>query len=71
LTSANGVDIAKERLHQMARRLCSQTADAEDLSRQPNYVACIDDAVSKALSKVQSLAQMQAREKSVGQVARN
>jgi UrcA family protein len=71
LTTADGVGVAKQRLHQMARRLCSQTADRDDLSRQPNYVACIDDAVSKAMSRVQALAQLQAREKSVDQVTRN
>jgi UrcA family protein len=52
LATPEGARAAHERLHQEARRLCSEVADDLDLSRQANYVACIDESVAKAMQQV-------------------
>jgi UrcA family protein len=56
LTTVRGQQIAQERIHQMARRLCSQVADELDLSQQANYVKCVDAAMQSAGQTVQALA---------------
>jgi UrcA family protein len=56
LSTAEGMGIARDRVHQMARSLCSQVADSLDLSRQPNYVKCIDAAMASALPRLEVLA---------------
>jgi UrcA family protein len=52
LTTPEGARAARERLHREARRLCSQVADNEDLSQQPNFVACVDESLANALRQV-------------------
>jgi UrcA family protein len=52
LATPEGARVARERLHREARRLCSQVADELDLSRQPNFVACVDEALTKALRQI-------------------
>ena len=55
LSTAQGQQVAQERVHQMARRLCSQVADNLDLSHQSNYVACIESAMAKGNVALQAL----------------
>jgi UrcA family protein len=55
LSTVEGQQIARARVHEMARTLCSQVADSHDLSHQPNYVACIDTAVAQAGERLQAL----------------
>lgn len=52
LTTPEGEQAARERLHREARRLCSQVADNEDLSYQPNFVACVDKSLAEALRQI-------------------
>ena len=52
LTTPEGAGVARERLHQEARRLCNQVADELDLSRQHNFVACVDETLANALRQV-------------------
>ena len=52
LTTAAGARAAQERLHQAARRLCSELADSEDLGHQPHFVDCVDRALAGALSQL-------------------
>jgi UrcA family protein len=56
LSTSEGQRVAYERLHQMARTLCSQVADDLDLSHQANYVACVDSAMVNASAQLQALA---------------
>jgi UrcA family protein len=49
LSTPEGVSAARERLRQSARRLCNQVADELDLSRQANFVACVDASMASAL----------------------
>jgi UrcA family protein len=55
LSTPEGARAALQRLHQTARRLCAQVADSLDLSRQPNFVKCVDDTLAAALRKAQGL----------------
>ena len=66
LSTAQGQQIAKERVHQMARTLCSQVADPSDMSHEYNYVACINAAVAKAGVSLQA----RIKKESAAQVAR-
>jgi len=43
---------AGERLHEMARLLCSRVADSRDLGHQPHFVACVDKAMAAALRQI-------------------
>jgi UrcA family protein len=60
LSTPDGIRAAHERLHEVARTLCSQVADELDLSRHANYVACVDDAMARALPTVEQLARKNA-----------
>jgi UrcA family protein len=52
LSTPEGTHAAHERLRTTARRLCAQVADHLDLSRQPTFVACVDETVAAALRRV-------------------
>jgi UrcA family protein len=49
LSTTEGRRMARDRLHETARRLCSQVAASQDLSHQANFVACVDDTLANAL----------------------
>jgi UrcA family protein len=55
LSTSEGQRVAYERLHQMARTLCSRVADELDLSHQANFVACVDSAMANAGARLQAL----------------
>jgi UrcA family protein len=52
LSTVDGLNTARERVHQVARRLCLRLANAQDRSSQWNYVMCVDDAVASAMQQV-------------------
>jgi len=52
LAIQEGARVARECLHDEARRLCSQVADSFDLSHRPNFVGCVDETFAKALRQV-------------------
>ena len=56
LSTSEGRKSAFERLHQAARKLCSRVEDQNDLSRQKNFVACVDLAMANSLPMLQQLA---------------
>jgi UrcA family protein len=56
LSTADGRKAAYERLHQAARDLCYRVEQDNDLSRQSNFVACVDLAMAQALPSLQRLA---------------
>ena len=58
LSTPEGVSAARDRVHQVARLLCSKLSDRDDLSRQPNYVACINDAMARVTPQVMDLARL-------------
>lgn len=54
LSTAEGQRIAQERIHQMARELCTQVSDHLDLSSSTNYVACIASAMAASNRQIQA-----------------
>jgi UrcA family protein len=52
LSTPAGQRAARERLHQIARCLCSQVADIQDISHQSNFVACVDETLANALRQL-------------------
>ena len=52
LSTPEGKAAAHDRVKMAARRLCFKLSDFDDLSRQSNYVACVDDAVATAMLKI-------------------
>ena len=55
LSTADGQQLARARVHEMARTLCSRVADVFDLSHHENFVKCVDTAVAKAGEQLQAL----------------
>ena len=49
LSSPEGIQAARARVHATARRLCLQLAGPRDRSRHENYLACVDATVAAAL----------------------
>jgi UrcA family protein len=56
LSTSDGVNAARERLRDTAGRLCSLVADELDLSHHDNYVKCVDDAMARAMPRLEELA---------------
>jgi UrcA family protein len=56
LANPADVAVARKRIHQLARKLCDRVANLGSLSHQPDYVACIADAMAKAEPGLQRLA---------------
>ena len=56
LATAEGLRVARDRLHTMARRLCAELARGHDLSYQPNFAACVHDTLAGALAQANVLA---------------
>ena len=56
LSTPEGMRAARDRLHAMALRLCTQLEDLRDLSHQSNFVACVDDTLAGALRQINTSA---------------
>lgn len=54
LTTEAGMQVARERLHITARRLCRHTVDPWAISHQQDYVACVDATLASALAQLPS-----------------
>jgi UrcA family protein len=54
LSAPEGQRIAYERLRQTARRLCSrlEAMHPQSLAHHPTYIACVDEALARALQQV-------------------
>jgi UrcA family protein len=63
LANPADVAIARERIHQLARKLCGRVEDLASLSHQPDYVACVAYAMAKAEPRLQQLAAEKVRER--------
>ena len=55
LSTADGQQLARARVHELARTLCSRVAEELDLSHHENFVECVDTAVAKAGERLQAL----------------
>ncbi len=52
VSTADGAKIAKERIRQAARRVCSQVEDPLDLGRAEHYVKCVDATTASTLQQL-------------------
>ena len=55
LSTEKGMQAARDRIHQTARRLCQRVVNPWSLSHQTDYVRCVNDATSAAVGKLQGL----------------
>ena len=65
LATPEGVRAANQRVHEVARTLCTQLKDLDDLSKHDNFVKCVDDAVAASLPKIEQLARFSRSKNSV------
>src|SRR5712671_2123429 len=56
LATAEGLRVARDRLHTMARHVCAQPAGSGGLSSEPTFVACVDSTLAGALAQANVLA---------------
>jgi len=56
LTTDRGFQIASERIHQTAQRLCTRLQDMQDLGHHAAFVRCVDRAVASASAELSALA---------------
>ena len=61
LTTDRGFQVASERIHQTARRLCAVVQDTRDLGHQSAFVRCVDRTVASASVELSTLAHRDAR----------
>jgi UrcA family protein len=57
LATADGMRVARERLHTMAQRVCAVPAGGA-LSSEPTFVACVDSTLAGALRQINALRQV-------------
>ena len=60
LSTPQGVEAARERIHQTARRLCTKVADRNDRSRRENFISCVQSAMAGAVPRLEALARLNA-----------
>jgi UrcA family protein len=53
LSTAKGMQTARDRLHETAVRLCRKAVDPWSLSAHDDFVHCVDDATIAAVGQIQ------------------
>jgi UrcA family protein len=56
LTTERGLQLASERVHHTAVRLCNRLRDMQDLGHHEAFVRCVDQAVASASADLSALA---------------
>jgi UrcA family protein len=70
LSKPADVAIARKRIDRLAHKLCNRFEDPLSLSHQPDYVACLADAIAKAEPRLQRVAAQQASKVRLAEVER-
>ena len=52
LGTSAGMKTAQARVREVARRLCTEVEQMDDLSRHTNYLACVDASVTAAMQQL-------------------
>jgi UrcA family protein len=52
LSTATGLQAARDRIHETARRLCEKVIDPWALWHQPDYIQCVNKATSDAVAQL-------------------
>jgi len=55
LSTEKGMQAARDRIHQTARRLCQRVVNPWSLSHQTDYVRCVNDATTAAVGQLQGM----------------
>jgi UrcA family protein len=53
LSTSAGVQAARARLHQAARKLCDEVLEPSSVSHQPDFVRCVDQAMAEATAQLE------------------
>jgi len=53
LSTEKGMQTARDRIHATARRLCSRVVDPWSISHQPDFVQCVNEATTAAVTELQ------------------
>jgi UrcA family protein len=70
LSKPADVAVARKRIDRLAHKLCNHFDDRLSLSHQPDYVACLADAIAKAEPGLQRVAARQASKVRLAEVER-
>src|SRR2546421_1746270 len=57
LSRPEGMRVARDRLHTMAERVCTDRGGSREPSSQPTFGACVDSTVANALRQIEALRQ--------------
>ena len=68
LSTAEGIGMARERLHQAAVLACSRVSGSIDLSQHASFVMCVDRAMAETMPQIAKLAPKNA---AAGKIASN
>jgi len=52
LSTPQGVREARERVRRAARRVCAKVADSADMQTKLRYISCIDEAMDRAMARI-------------------
>jgi UrcA family protein len=55
LSTEKGMQTARDRLHETAVRLCGKVVNPWGLSAHDDYIRCVDDATTAAVTQIQGL----------------
>ncbi len=61
LSTPEGMVVAKERVHQTARKVCSRIQHSTDLDHQSNFIECVDATMTSALQQLSDPKPLQAK----------
>jgi UrcA family protein len=53
LSTEKGMEAARGRVHEAARRLCQKVLDPWSLSYHPDYLQCVDETTANAVTQLQ------------------
>jgi UrcA family protein len=53
LSTSAGIQAARERLHQAARKLCDEVLEPSSISHQPDFVRCVDQTMADATAQLE------------------
>lgn len=71
LSTPQGVETARQRIHQTARSLCMKVGDRNDRSRRDNFISCVESEVTRAVPTLEALARRDAAAQMVQQTKLN
>jgi UrcA family protein len=59
LSTANGMQAARDRIHETAKRLCQQVINPWSISHQTDFVQCVNDATTTTVAQLKGPIQVE------------